>query len=466
MIQLDVRELLNIEHLRVENFQGLQGKLLKGVSTDSRKIVPGEVFFAIRGDKFDGHDFLSEAAQRGCLAAVVEDRPIPSKEGAKDLPLLVVKNSAKSLGDFARLYRQKFDIPVIAVTGSNGKTTTKEMIAEVLREKFTVLKTEGNLNNHIGVPQTLFRLEKKHDVAVIEVGTNHSGEIDYLCRVAHPTHGLITNVGRAHLEFFGSLDGVAEAKGELFEWLGKRGFGFVNADDNRVVEKARRLRRKLTYGFETKRASVKGRFLGLSDRVQPRFSFGGRSLSKPVSVQLKIPGKHTAGNALAAAAVGIHFGVSPRSIKSALENYRSEKSRMEVVKIKGVTILDDTYNANPDSVQAALQTLAEMKCKGKKIVVLGDMLELGSAAVEEHQAVGTEVKRLGFEYLLTYGAGAAAIVETAGAAYGFHYEEKATLTAYLEELVMPSDVVLVKGSRGMKMEEVVIHLTDHLRSRR
>ena len=183
-------------------------------------------------------------------------------------------------------------------------------------------------------------------------------------------------------------------------------------------------------------------------------------------MQFKTPGKHTIGNALAAATVGLHFGVSPRSIKSALENYRSEKSRMEVTKIKGVTILDDTYNANPDSVREALRTLAEINCNGKKIVVLGDMLELGPSMVGEHLAVGTEIKRLGFEYVLTYGKGSAAIVETAGASYGFHYEEKSTLTAYLEELVMPGDAILVKGSRGMKMEEVVIHLTDHLRSRR
>ncbi len=466
MMELDARELFNIEHLRVQNVQGLQGKKLKGVSTDSRTIKPGEIFFAIRGEHFDGHEFVSDAAARSCAAAVVEDRFVPSASRVEDLPLLFVRNSTKALGDFARFYRRKFDIPLIAVTGSNGKTMTKEMIAEVLGEKFSVLKTEGNLNNHIGVPQTLFRLEKRHDVAVIELGTNHFGEINYLCTVAEPTHGLITNVGRAHLEFFGSLDGVAEAKGELFEWLQPRGFGFVNADDRRVVQKARKLKRKLTYGFEEKRANIKGRFLGLNEHVQPSFSFGGRSLSKPVSVQLKTPGKHTTGNALAAIAVGLHFRVSPRAIKSALERYRSEKSRMEVMKVGGVTILNDTYNANPDSVLVALQTLAEMGCKGKKIVVLGDMLELGLAMVEEHQAIGKEIKRLGFEYVLTYGNGAAAIVETAEAPYGFHYEEKSTLAAYLEELVMPGDAILVKGSRGMKMEEVVIHLTEHLRSRR
>ena len=278
MMQSDARELLNIEHLRVQNVEGLQDKKLKGVSTDSRRVKPGEVFFAIRGEKFDGHDFVSDAAQRGCLAAVVEDRLLPSAVRVENLPLLILNDSTKALGDFARFYKRKFDIPVIAVTGSNGKTTTKEMIAEVLGEKFTVLKTEGNLNNHIGVPQTLFRLEKKHDVAVIELGTNHFGEIDYLCTVAEPTYGLITNVGRAHLEFFGSLEGVAQAKGELFERLQPRGFGFVNADDRRVVDKARKLRRKLTYGFEEKRANIKGRFLGLNDRVQPSFSFGGLSL--------------------------------------------------------------------------------------------------------------------------------------------------------------------------------------------
>ena len=461
-MHLDALELLNIEHVNGENLDTLQGKKLKGVSTDSRTAKTGDVFFAIRGEKFDGHNFVQRAFSGGCVAAVVEERFVASSSGVEKFPLILVKNSVHALGQFARLYRKKFDIPLIAITGSNGKTTTKEMITEVLGQKFTVLKTEGNFNNHIGVPQTLFCLEKKHDVAVIEMGTNHFGEIEYLCRVAEPTHGLITNTARAHLEFFGDLEGVARAKGELFQWLQPHGLGFVNADDPFVVQKARSLRRKYTYGFTGKRVNVKGRFLGLNEWVQPRFSFGGHPLSKPFSVQLRTYGRYAAENALAAAAVGLHFGVSATKIKSVLENYRPGSKRMEVSKVHGVTILNDTYNANPDSVLAALKTLALMECKGKKIVVLGDMLELGEVSDREHRSIGREIQSLQLEYVLTYGSDASVIVAESHAPYAFHFEEKSMLIAHLEELVAPGDVVLVKGSRGMKMEDVVSHLTEYL----
>ena len=457
---------MNVDHVREQNFDGVWGKRLRGVSTDSRMVKQGDVFFAIRGNRFDGHTFVREAFSRGCIAAVVEESFAHENSLEPGAPLLFVKDSVKALGGFARWYRRKFDVPLIAVTGSNGKTTTKEMVAAVLSEKFTVLKTEGNLNNHIGVPMTLFRLEKKHQAAVIEMGTNHFGEIEYLCSVAEPTHGLITNIGRAHLEFFGDVEGVAKAKGELFEWLGSHGLGFVNADDPLVLEKSKRLRKKFTYGLTGKRVNVKGRFLGLNRWVQPRFSVGGHPLPRPFSVQLRTCGTYAAENALAAAAVGIHFGVNARKIKSALESFRARSKRMEVLKVQGVTILNDTYNANPDSVLAALKTLALMECKGKKIVVLGDMLELGEVSEREHRSIGREIQSLQLEYVLTYGSDASVIVAESHVPYAFHFEEKSMLIAHLEELVAPGDIVLVKGSRGMKMEDVVVHLTEHVRARK
>jgi len=466
MTRLDARELLNIEHVRVQNVDRLQGKRFKGVSTDSRTVKPGDVFFAIKGEKFDGHAYVAEAFSHGCTAAVVEERLLRATPGLDNSPILFVKDTIRALGQFARWYRRRFNIPIISITGSNGKTTTKEMIAAVLGERFTVLKTEGNLNNQIGVPMTLFRLDTRHDVAVVEMGTNHFGEIEYLCSVAEPTHGLVTNIAKAHLEFFGSLGGVARAKGELFDWLSTHGLGFVNVDDPLVRESAAAVKHKFTYGFGGKRVNVKGRFLGLNEKVQPRFSFGVYPLSRPLSVQLKTYGKHTAGNALAAAAVGLHFGVSPRKIKRALEKIQPGSKRMEVLRIGGVTILNDTYNANPDSVLGALQTLAAMDCKGKRIVVLGDMLELGNYSEREHKKIGQEIKSFGFEYVLTYGKESAAASAESHATYAFHYEEKSALIAYLEELVTPGDVVLVKGSRGMKMEDAVIHLTEHLRARK
>jgi len=463
MMDLDARELLQIELRRVTNLDALQGKKIKGVSTDSRSTKPGDVFFAIRGERFDGHDFVRDAFSRGCVTAVVEESFRGGEQEWSKLPLIYVENSVRALGQFARRYRRKFDIPVLAITGSNGKTTTKEMVGTVLKQKWNVLKTEGNLNNQIGIPHTLFRLERKHEVAVVEMATNHFGEIEYLCTVAEPTHGMITNIGRAHLEFFGDLHGVAKEKAKLFEWLGATGTGFVNTDDRLIVEKAKTLRHKFTYGFQGKRVNVTGRFLGLNEAAQPKFSFGGHPLSRSYKVQLKTTGKHTVENALAAAAVGVYFGVSPKKIRSALENYRPRHQRMEVMKVRGVTILNDTYNANPDSVLSALRTLDAMKCTGKKIVVLGDMLELGTASEREHRRVGEEVARLGVHHLLTYGLKSSATAKASGATRARHYEEKPALMADLAELVAVGDVVLVKGSRAMKMEEVVTFLADRLR---
>lgn len=465
MMQLDARELLRIELQRVLNLEALQGKKLKGVTTNSRTARAGEVFFAIRGEKFDGHHFVSEAFSRGCVAAVVEEGFVPAGEEEARFPLLYVKNTVHALGQFARLYRRKFDIPVIAITGSNGKTTTKEMVASVLAQKFTVLKTEGNLNNQIGVPQTLFRLEKKHEIAVLEIAMNHFGEIEYLCTVAEPTYGLITNIGPAHLEFLGTIAGVAKEKGRLFDWLETRGVAFVNTDDSRVVKEARKVRKKFTYGFQGKRVDVKGRFVRLNEYAQPEFSFRGHPLSRPYSVQLQTYGKHTIENALAAAAVGMYFRIGAGKIREALEKYKAGHQRMEVVKLHGVTIINDTYNANTASVLAALQTLAAMNCRGKRIVVLGDMLELGKASEREHRKVGLGISRLRIQYVLAYGPESKVIVKASRATHASHYENKSDLGSDLAKLVAPGDVVLVKGSRGMKMEEVVEDLTNHLRSR-
>ena len=257
-MKLSPTELLQIAHDELRNVGKLKGETVIGISTDSRTIKEGELFVAIRGSNFDGHKFLAEAFANGAVAAVVD------REGAiepvKTMPLLVVHDTTKALGDLARYYRLKFDIPVIAIGGSNGKTTTKEMIASVLRRRYEVLSTEGNLNNQIGVPHTLFRLERKHELAVIEIGTNHPGEIAYLCSVIEPTHGLITNIGREHLEFFRTLRGVAKEEGALFEALARRNdaVAFVNVDDPLLRQRARNLRKKVTYGC-TSTASIRGK---------------------------------------------------------------------------------------------------------------------------------------------------------------------------------------------------------------
>ena len=390
------------------------------------------------------------------------DRTV-SVRSSPAMPLVVVEDTTRALGRLARLYRDKFTIPILAVAGSNGKTTTREMIAAVLGTRYEVLSTEANLNNQIGVPLTLFRLSEDHEVAVVEIGTNHPGEIARLCAILNPTHGLVTNVGREHLEFFRTVGGVAREEGSLYRFLASRSSGkaFVNADDLHVVRAAAGVRHRVTYGFLTPSCMVRGEAVSLDEsacasfRVRPRRARG-------ISVQLATAGAHAAQNALAAAAVGIAFKVSAPNIRRALGEFRPVAKRMEVTQVNGVTIMNDTYNANPDSAVAALQTLAGIRSRGKKVAVLGDMRELGGAAVAEHARVGAELEDLGIEYLFTFGERARHYHDRARVMFAVHFREKNMLAEYLAELLAPGDAVLVKGSRAMKMEDIVTFLSERL----
>jgi len=433
------------------------------VSTDSRTVGAGDLFVAIRGEKFDGHAFIAQAFERGAACAVIESSAA-TDEAYRNKPFVIVRDTVKALGELARIHRRKFSIPVLAVAGSNGKTTTKEIIAAVLGRRYSVLSTRGNLNNHIGVPMTLFGLKKRHEIAVIEVGTNHFGEIATLCEILEPTHGIITNIGREHLEFFNDINGVARAEGELFAGLQSSGIGFVNVDDSNILVQSKKLRKKVTYGF-SKAAKVKGTFLGIQRNGCASFRVKARAKSS-FDVQLSTPGKHMAMNALAAAAIGIEFDVPSQHIKMALKNFRSIGKRMEVLRIGKVTILNDTYNSNPDSVLSALETIQAMQSEGKKILILADMLELGNTSAKEHERIGATIATMGFEFLLTFGPESLRVSERAeGVKVNIHYDQKNALSEYALELVSPGDIVLVKGSRGMKMEDVVAFLHDRLGKR-
>lgn len=463
-MKFNAKDIARIPHLEFRNGNLLKGRKISGVATDSRELRAGQIFFALRGESFDGHKFLADVFEKGASAAVVS-----SPEAAGTFPdkvMLVVEDTVRALGDLARMHRQRFDIPVLAIGGSNGKTTTKEMVATVLGAKHRVLNTEGNHNNYIGVPLTLLRLQKKHDIAVIEIGTNHPGEIAYLCGIVEPTHGLITNIGREHLEFFGTLDGVADEEGALFESFRhrKKGLAFVNADDERVAVKAKGIKKRITYGIAAKRPDFRGKVVGCDASGCAEIRFSGKSIKKDESVRLSIPGEHNAINALAAVAVGATFRVPGRKIRKALESFRPASKRMEVLNLEGVLVFNDTYNANPDSMIAALKTLASAAVSGKKIAVLADMREMGEAGREEHARIGMEIPQLGIDYLLTYGDLARYIQDAAQLANGVHYDQKNILAEYLAELIAPGDAVLLKGSRGMKMEDIVTFLKERLDS--
>jgi UDP-N-acetylmuramoyl-tripeptide--D-alanyl-D-alanine ligase len=374
------------------------------------------------------------------------------------VPVLIVENTINSLGEFARNHRRKFSLPIIAIGGSNGKTTTKDMIAAVLSRKYRVLKTEGNLNNNIGVPQTLFRLSRKHQIAVIEVGTNHFGEVHYLCDILEPTEGIITNIGKEHLEFFGNEDGALKAEKELSDWLfqnrSSKAKFFLNTSDDALSRSVRAMNGVIKYGFIPKSGDVRGKVISINEfgcaLVEIR-----RKNRKRFRIQLNVPGLHNAENALAAVAVGLNHRVPLKEIRNALEGFAASSKRMQMIKWNGVTILNDTYNSNPDSLIAALGTLTSISNSGKKVVVLADMLELGERSVFEHQRIGELLSEYNVTHLLTFGELARHIYETAEIRDKKHFDDKNEIAGVLKNLLEKNDLVLVKGSRGMKMEEVV-----------
>ena len=474
-----VQHLLDIMNGEFVGSPASRRRSVKGVSTDTRSLKKGEVFVAVKGENFDGHDFVKQAAGKGAQAAVVAyDWHLVNSRKKWRIPLLVVRDTIEAYGRIAADHRRSFDIPVIAVAGSSGKTSTKEMIASVLSQKFNVLKTEKNFNNRIGVPATLLQLNGKHEVAVIEIGTNMPGEIAALCRAAEPTHGIITNIGYEHLEFLGSIEGVAHEEGALFKWLAAHGgTSFVNLDDPIITEMAEGLGTTVTYG-RTRRADCQVKIGKLNDEGAPKVEIvnNRRKNVKQISLQLHTPGKHTASNALAAAAVGFSLGVPPTRIRKGLEEYRPAVettggyARLGLLRLDdGGRVLNDTYNANPDSVRVALETLVGIKTgrKGKRIAVLADMAELGKYAPEEHRKVGEmipEMKKI--DVAIFFGRNmrrayeAIALADRPARVTSFFFRKKENLIRVLNSIRTPNDVVLVKGSRSMKMEEIVEGMRD------
>lgn len=433
--------------------QGFPGGFVKGVSTDSRKAGAGEVFFALRGPNFDGHKFIKDVFSKGAAGAVVE-----RAEGL-DIPpsfsVIAVGDTLKALGLLAGYIRGLHKIPVIAITGSAGKTTTKEMTAAILKRSRNVLKTEGNLNNLIGLPLTLFGLDENHQAAVVELGISEMWEMDRLFDICRPGIALITNIGRGHLKTLGSLEGVAKAKGPLFTRLGPSGVRVVNLDDPWAVKLAGDAANKVTYSA-WKEADVRVKGFKAADGLSGTdviYDIRGRDLP----VRINSAGSTDVINGAAAIAATLPLGVSPGDIQEGLGSYRPVHGRMEVLKVNGLTILDDTYNANPESVAAALKTLKS--AAGRKVAVLGDMLELGDAASAEHRAAGRLAGETGADIVVAVGSLSRDIVEgasSAGAKTGlFAFEDKKEALAALKELIKEGDSILVKGSRATALDEIV-----------
>jgi UDP-N-acetylmuramoyl-tripeptide--D-alanyl-D-alanine ligase len=443
--------------------QGEEDSVIHGVSTDTRRLVAGNLYIPLKGEHFDGHDFLGDAIERGARGLLLDVRhagiSAALSKKADDCLIILVNDTLEALGNLARFRRRQVGCSVIAITGSSGKTTTKEMTAAILSQNHSVLKTEGNLNNLIGLPLTLLRLNKKHDLAIVELGTNSRGEIKRLTEIAEPDIGLVTNIGPAHLEGLKTLECVREEKGDLYRTMSKSGLAVFNADDEAISPLMRSWRdRVLTYGV-TSPADVTASDIakwGISGQ-----SFVLNAGSDSAVVQLSASGMHNIYNALAAAALSRAAGIGINEISQGLRNFHPVAARFEVHSLpNGAFLVDDTYNANPASVYEALKTVQALKGTHRSVVVLADMLELGDQAELLHEAVGGEAAVTDVGLLFLKGSLSRWIA--AGAVKGGMLETRIHFFERTEEIVesilsfvQAGDWILVKGSRRMKMEDIV-----------
>ena len=456
-----VADLVHWAHGTLRSGDGRQD--VCGISTDSRRVQTGNLFVALRGERFDGHRFVPDAIQKGVAGVIISDTACLSEIALNGnettLAVICVADTEKALQDLAIAHRQRFQGSVVAVTGSNGKTTVKEMIASVLQTWFSTHKTSGNLNNHIGVPLAVLGLDVLKRTMVLELGMNHLGEISRLCEIAQPHVGVITNIGVAHLGCLGSVDAIQQAKGELTASLDASGVAIVNADDPRALALGQQSAGRLITFGQTQHADVHG-------WVEANLGLAGTRCCMVLDgvtheFRLHTPGAHQIMNALAAAAVGMAFEVPEERIVWGLQHYRGVHGRLAMRRgQEDVWLIDDTYNANPQSMQVALNFLAGVSGTGRHIAVLGDMLELGEGGPTFHQEIGSLVSQTNVHTLIALGPAAEHIARGAHQA-GMehdrihHTTSQQEVLRLLTQLMQPQDVVLLKGSRGMAMEHLV-----------
>jgi len=467
-MELTVKEI--IEAVGGALLQGSLTQRIRGVSTDSRTLTSGELFIPLKGERFDGHHFINDTLARGASAVMVSKdfHPLELPPSTRDIPLIQVEDTLHALGDLASFWVRRNRATIVAITGSNGKTTTREMTATILEQSYRVLKPEHNWNNLIGVPLTLLRLESHHQIAVIEMGMNRRGEIKRLSQIAQPHIGLITNIGPVHLQHLKTLENVAEAKGELFDSLTAQDYAVLNANDPLIMKLSTRCpARTFTFGINA-HAQVTAPNLSPSDYSTHCFTL--QVEGKSIPLRLTIPGIHTVYNALAAASIATICKLPLEEIKAGLEHFTAFTGRMVITTIdNNIHIINDTYNANPVSMESALRTLAQVKGEGNGIAVLGDMLELGDASLAYHHQLGSLVGTLHLDSLFLMGISAEAVAQGARAT---GVSEKAIyigstpeeVAEQLAKKVTRGDWILFKGSRGMKMEKILeyfLHLLNH-----
>jgi UDP-N-acetylmuramoyl-tripeptide--D-alanyl-D-alanine ligase len=411
------------------------------ISTDSRNVKPNSLFFALKGKNFNGNKYAKDALEKGAAFAIIDEEhyQIPGKT-------IVVKDSLKTLQNLANVHRKKLGIPILAITGTNGKTTTKELVSKVLAEKFNVCFTQGNLNNHIGVPLTLLNMNPETEFGIVEMGANHMGEITALCSIAEPDFGLITNVGKAHLEGFGSFEGVKKTKAELYEYIKKkRGTVFLNADNSNLIEMAGRLEKKITYGKE------KADFIGELVLSPPFIHLKANFPKGVLYINTHLIGDFNFENVLAAACIGNYFGVDPLKIQSAIKEYQPQNIRSQLIHKGTLKIIMDAYNANPTSMQASIKSFLSAMPENNYLI-LGDMLELGEYSSEEHINVLNLIRKHAVKGVFLVGNVFAKVAEDSGYKTFLNID---LLCNYLNCHKIEKGNVLIKGSRGIRLEKVL-----------
>lgn len=424
--------------------------LVSGTQHDSRDVRPGDLFIAIVGEHFDGHSFVAKAREAGAAAALVS-QPVED-----ELPQILVEDTLLAYGAIARGYRIASGIPVVAITGSVGKTTTKEMISCVLSGRYKVSKTQGNHNNNLGLPITIMEMPGDTELAVLELGMNHFGEMSYLTSIAQPDVVVITNIGTMHIEHLGTREGILKAKLEIMEGIREEGVAVFNGDEPLLWNLREGKHRRIYFGIENDQCDIVAEDIRQMDGGM---YFTVRGLGQRFQIYVPQEGRHSVYNALAAAAVGMLCKISPETIQYQLGLFHNTGMRQRVYEVNGYTIIEDCYNAGPESMEAALHVLSEHPCDGRRIAVLGDMLELGSRAMAEHYRVG-RLAAVAADLILAYGNHSERIIT--GAVTGgmsdkcaVHYDDPKYMAQDLAHKARPGDVLLFKGSRGMKMEQVL-----------
>jgi UDP-N-acetylmuramoyl-tripeptide--D-alanyl-D-alanine ligase len=465
-ISLTIKDIFNIPTSEIFNPDSF--KPVNSVLIDSRNITKNSLFVALKGDRFDGHDFLRDAVKNGISAAVINKKKYKNFEDM-DIPIITVNDTTKALGDIAAMWRSKLKTKIIAITGSNGKTSTKEMIALLLNEKFSVNKTVANNNNHIGVPITIFSTNNSHDMLVLELGTNHYGEIEYTSNISQPDYALITNIGESHLEFLINRNGVLKEKEALFRITSERnGWLFINNDDKFLNNSFKNFKNRFTYGFtENSKLDVEGKISGYNDEGRPiiEIQYKNKKVkADKLNLTLPIYGTHNATNFLAAAAVGLKLGLTKKQLISGAKKLEAVDKRLNVKKSRDFVLIDDTYNANPESMKSALELLPRIKSYKRKIAVLGDMFELGKGENTFHKKLLPFVYINKIDELYLIGKRMKNLYDAVDSKNinKKYFKARESLKSFLNKIDLSNAVVLVKGSRGMRMEEFVKVLEQKL----